>query len=796
MKWIEPADFSIPPEISTALGGHSIVVQALVERCFHHRHDKIQDLSQSQLEDEVGRVRAYLDPDCYQPCSFIDLPGMASAIERLVAAIQKQEPILIWGDFDVDGQTSTALLSSALRSLGGKVETYIPDRFKESHGINLPKLKHYLEKGFRLILTCDTGISALEPVDLANDHNVDVIITDHHDLPPILPQALAVINPRLLPGDHPLSSLPGVGVAYELIAGLLHRFGREQEKLEYLDFVALGIIADLAIIKGDVRYLLQLGIQQLRLSQRPGLRAIFERVELDPSGLTEDHVGFLIAPRLNALGRLADANIGVDLLTTQDLSSARIMALQLEALNTRRRFMTSSVFQGALTQIRAAPEILDQPVIILDNPSWPSGVIGIVASRLVERFGKPVLLITSGEDGIGRGSARSVEGINITNVLTQVSDRLLTFGGHPMAAGFSLPFSGIPDFRKAVIRRVQPLAKSEASLKIDGYLPFSSVDIGLVEDIERLAPFGPGNPPLTLVCRNLRIKNHTILGREEEHLSIRVVEEETGNSQRVIWWQGAGWALPEGIFDLAYQVRSRNVRGNTEILVEWVDFRLVSQETTTVSLSRWKPKIVDYRNEPHPLAMLKLILARGDYQIWAEGESVKKLATSGIPSKDRNELGPVENLIIWTIPPGPQELQAVVNACVPQRIFLFGQQPERENPQYFLSRLSGLVKYVIRHDQGMVSLTQLAAATAQRVSSVKRGLEWLASQGAITVKFEEKQEMVLIEGGGNFSEPFEQRAWQQVVGILTETEAFRNFFVKADLQILTGMMDVMTESNK
>jgi single-stranded-DNA-specific exonuclease len=794
MKWIEPVDFPVPPDITTELGGHSIVIQALVERCFHHRLDQIQGLSQSQIEDEVRRVRAFLDPACYQPCSFIELPGMELAIERLVGAIHKQEPILIWGDFDVDGQTSTALLSSALRSLGAQVDTYIPDRLKESHGINLPKLQHFLEKGFRLVLTCDTGISALEPVDLANDQNVDVIITDHHDLPPILPKALAVINPRLLPANHPLSSLPGVGVAYELIVGLLHKFGREQEKLEYLDLVALGIIADLAIIKGDARYLLQLGIQQLRLSRRPGLRAIFERVELDPSGLTEDHVGFLIAPRLNALGRLADANIGVNLLTTQDLPTARIMALQLEALNTRRRFMTSNVFQGALAQIRAAPEILEQPVIILDNPSWPSGVIGIVASRLVERYGKPVLLITSGEDEIGRGSARSVEGINITNVLSQVSELLLTYGGHPMAAGFSLPFSRIPEFRKAVIRRVQPLAKSEASLKIDGYLSFSSLDIGLVEDIERLAPFGPGNPPLTLVCRNLRIKNHTILGREEEHLSIRVVEEETGNSQRVIWWQGAGWALPEGVFDLAYRVRSQNVRGNTEILVEWVDFRLVNQDAETVTLSRWKPKIVDYRNEPHPLTMLQLILAKGDYLIWAEGESVKKLVTSGIASKARNELGPVENLIIWTIPPGPQEFQAVVKACVPQRIYVFGYQLERDNPHDFITRLSGLVKYVIKHNQGMVSLEHLAAATAQRVSSVKRGLEWLASQGAITVKFEEKQEMVLIEVGSASKEKIEQRAWEQVVGILTETEAFRNYFLKADLQILISMMDAMFES--
>ncbi len=788
MKWIEPKNNPVPPEISAVVGGNPLVTTALVERGFFYPPDEIQHLSQSDIIDVVKRARAFLDPEFYQPRSFAELPGMEIAVERLSQAIRSQEKILIWGDFDVDGQTSTALLASALKSVGALVDTYVPDRIRESHGINLSKLKQFMENQYRILLTCDTGISAVEEVNYATQEKLDVIITDHHDLPAQLPQALTVVNPRLLPDNHPLSNLPGVGVAYELAVGLLQQFNREQEKKEYLDLVALGIVADLAILKGDVRYLLQLGIQALRSSKRPGIRAMMERIEIDPTGVTEDHVGFLLAPRLNAIGRLADANLGVEILTTQDIAKARIMALQLEALNTRRRFLTSSVFQGAMAQIRADPDILTKPILILDNPSWPSGVIGIVASRLVERYAKPVMLITTGDDGIGRGSARSIEGVNVSNLLTQVSDILCTYGGHPMAAGFSLPISRISEFRNAVNRLVQLADKTESSLSIDGYLPISSLDLGLVHDLERLAPFGPGNPPLTLVSRNLKIKSHATLGREEEHLSIRVLDETTGTRHRIVWWQGAGWSLPEGSFDLAYHVRSQNVRGEKEILVEWVDFRPLKDGETTTQIIDFTPIIIDYRNEPHPLALLNLLISKTESQVWAEGEAVKKLVLSGIASKYRGDLEPCENLIVWTLPPGPLEFQAVVESCVPKRIYLFGQNPESDVPDSFIARLSGMVKYAIKHHQGKVNLPHLASRTAQRVTSIQRGLEWLASQGIITLSYVDHQNATILVGDGKLQESIPKQAWEQVVMTLSETAAFRNYFLKTNVQFISTMV--------
>ena len=796
MKWIEPKNIPVPVELTAEVGGNQLVLRALVERGFVHHFDEIQHLPQSELTAEVQRARAFLDPDCYQPRSFDELPGMQIAVERLSRAIQERERILIWGDFDVDGQTSTALLATALRSVGALIDTYIPDRIKESHGINLQKLRQLMVNDYQVLLSCDTGISALEPVDYANQNNVDVIITDHHDLPLQLPDALAVVNPRFLPGNHPLSYLPGVGVAYELAVGILNKFDREQQKYEYLDLVALGIIADLAHLKGDVRYLLQMGIKALRSSTRPGLRAMMERIELDPPGITEDHVGFLLAPRLNALGRLADANLGVELLTTQDTSKARIIALQLEALNTRRRFLTTSVFQGALAQIRANPEILDRPIMILDNPSWPSGVIGIVASRLVERYGKPAILITAGEDGVGRGSARSVEGVNVTALLSHVRELLSTYGGHPMAAGFSLPLFNVPEFRSAVLRQLHPTERPESFLLIDGYLPLSALNLDLVLDLERLSPFGPGNPPLTLVSRSLRMKSHSFLGREEDHLAIRVIDETTGASQRVVWWQGAGWSLPEGLFDMAYHVRSQSIRGDMEILVEWVDYRQVDHDPSTIQLLDWKPIITDYRDEPHPLTMLKLLLSKGESQVWAEGEAPKKLVTSGITSKLRGDLEPGENIIIWTLPPGPLEFRTVIQSCVPKRIFLFGLDPESDIPENFITRLSGLIKYIIKQNQGKVNLNQLAALTAQRVASIQRGLEWLVSQGYISVTYEDKQDIFILALNEKPLENNQKRIWEQMVETLSETAAFRNYFLKTQIQNISALILEISRSRK
>ena len=286
-----------------------------------------------------------------------------------------------------------------------------------------------------------------------------------------------MVNPKLLPRDIRWLDLPGVGVAYKLAEALYER-ARRPRRSRQLDLVALGIVADLALQRGDTRYLLQRGLAALRDTQRPGLVVLLELADLNPTWLTEEHIGFVLGPRLNAAGRLADANACVDLLTTNDIGRARILAADLEAFNTERKLLCNQVEQGAEAQIDRDPSLLEGAALVLSNPTWPAGVIGIVASRLVERYGKPTILIAPPPGEVARASARSVAGMNITAAMAAHADLLVNFGGHPMAAGFGIDPERIPELRRALSRTVAAMqadAHVEAGLRIDGILPLAEL---------------------------------------------------------------------------------------------------------------------------------------------------------------------------------------------------------------------------------------------------------------------------------------------------------------------------------
>jgi single-stranded-DNA-specific exonuclease len=757
--WVEPIEIAVPEALQAAVGGHPLVIRTLVQRGLN----------------DIQAAQGFLDPNLYTPTPPTHLPGLGEAADRLVRAIQSHKPICVWGDFDVDGQTATTTLFSALSELGANVTFHIPVRASESHGVNLAVLKQILAGGVELLLTCDTGISAYEAIDYAHENGLEVLITDHHALPSNLPQADAIVNPQMLPPGHPLRTLPGVGVAFQLVKELYGRFGREQECSQYLDLAALGIVADVALQTGDTRYLLQLGLQELRHVRRLGLQAMMERAELSPTFLTEEHIGFILGPRLNALGRLQDASLGVELLTTSDLGRARSLALQLESLNDRRKLYTSQVLQGALAQIEGEPKLLNDPVLVLSHPAWPASVVGIVASHLVERYHKPAVLISAPPGQAARGSARSVEGIDITALLGSQAGMLAGYGGHPMAAGFSLEAERIPELRRGLSRAVEKLGMvaAEPVLQIDDYLPITELSLDLVADLERLAPFGPGNPPLTLVSRGLSLKSVAAIGREEEHLSLTVEDEASHTTQRVVWWGGAGWPLPEGRFDLAYSMRASTFRGQRDLQVEWIDFQPVEEGGVTLA-SRPALQVIDYRQEAHPFPVLQRLLSEEDIQVWREADAMQKLS-----GQDRYELTHSPSLVIWTIPPGPDELRQSLEAVQPERVYLFAVDPKLDRPEDFLKRLAGLVKHALANRKGQTKLTELAAATAQREATVQKGLAWLTARGHLTILETNGEKIELVSGGT----PAPGEASQlegQIRALLQETAAFRLYYARAD----------------
>ncbi|MFB0534148.1 MAG: single-stranded-DNA-specific exonuclease RecJ [Anaerolineae bacterium] len=767
-EWIEPQDVEIPQELQSAIGGHPLVSKTLARRGF----------------TELEAARAFLDPDCYRPASPTDLPNMAEAVDRLEEAIRRRETICVWGDFDVDGQTGTTLLVSTLRDSSASVTYHIPVRRTESHGLNLPVLERLIGEGVRLVLTCDTGVTDHEAIAYAQARGVDVVVTDHHDLPPTLPEACAIVNPKMLPETHPLRELPGVGCAYKLAEELYSRAGRPGATAQYLDLVALGIVADVAVQTGDTRYLLQRGLEALRHTERLGLQVMMEVAELDPNWLSEEHIGFVLGPRLNALGRLADANVAVELLTTDSLERARILSTELEGLNAQRKLLCDQVFQAAQAQIERDPSLLEHSALVLSHPSWPAGVVGIVASRLAERYHRPTVLIATPPGELGRGSARSIEGINITAAIAAHQEMLVNFGGHPMAAGLTIDPEGIPEFRRALSRTVSEMlpdlkgfGKPLGSLQIDGHLSLADLSLDLVEDLERLAPFGAGNPPLTLVSKGLSLTSHSTIGRTGEHLQL-IVEDEEGTAQRVIWWQGADWPLPQGRFDLAYVVRASDYRGQRDVQVEWVDARPIEELVLGV-VEGPAVEIVDYRREPSPRQVLERLRAQEDVQIWSEAE-----ARAEVAGQDRYELKPSKGLIIWTTPPGPAELQAVLEKVAPTTVYLFGIDPGLDQPETFLKRLAGLTRYALSSNQGRANVSTLAAATAQREATVRQGIAWLTARGHLVVLSEEGDEIQLAEG----SQVVDPKGFQKTLGslkvLLEETAAYRAHFARADKESL------------
>jgi single-stranded-DNA-specific exonuclease len=765
-SWTEPKPITVPSDVQAAVGGHPLVARTIIQRGI----------------SEPSAAIAFLDPNHYQPASPQEMPGIDLAIERLVAALSREERICVWGDFDVDGQTSTTLLVSALREHGGDISYHIPVRATESHGVNLPGLKDELAKGAQLILTCDTGITANEAVEYAQCQGVDVIITDHHDLPPELPPAFAVVNPKMLPEEHPLATLPGVGVAYKLVEALYHHFRRENDIESFLDLVALGIVADVALQRADTRYLLQRGLAVLRNSQRLGLQVLMEMAGLQPASLTEEHIGFIIGPRLNALGRLSDANEIVDFLTTDDLSAARMGAHRLEGLNTERKLLTEQVFKGTLAQIESNPELGQLSVIVLAHTTWPAGVIGIVASRLVERYSKPVVLISTPDGELARGSARSIEGINITQAIATQGDLLQGFGGHPMAAGLAMDRQKINDFRAGLARTVQAMRKDlpdEPPLQIDAELSFSELSLDLVADLERLAPFGAGNPAVVLQSCALELVDLRTVGQGEVHRIVKLKDEQ-GCEQKVIWWQGSDWPEPTGKIDLAYKIRSSSFRGVKELQLEWIDSRPAVSNHINLDVAPTEIEVIDYRLTAEPRAYLNKLAAQADTIVWNETGR-----EDGLPGVNRTAMSPHTKLVIWSAPPGPDELHQALMAVRPGVAALFANPSATDTVEDFLKYLLGLVKYALRKYSGITDLVTLAAACGQRTRTVALGLAWLEAQGQISVTISDFDDVTLSPySSTRLDHTGRDDVISRLVEALEETKAYRKYFQHADKDIL------------
>lgn len=456
--------------------------------------------------DSVDAARFFLygsASDLYSP---LLLPDMEKACERIKYAIDKKEKILIYGDYDVDGQTSVAILMDVLKRLGAEVSYYIPNRIEEGYGLKEEPIREAKERNFSLVITVDCGSTAFKESLVCKELGIDLIVTDHHEFHEEIPYAVAFVNPNRRDCKYPDKDLAGVGIAFKLAQSLLGLSAEDKKLYSYMDLVALGTIADVVPLQGENRIFAKEGLKVLSDTERTGLIALKEvsRVRGKVKGY---HVGFILGPRLNACGRISDADLGVRLLLSEDKMEAERMAKLLDDYNRERQGIEKEILSHAMEKIDKEINLEEERIIVLSDRDWHPGVIGIVASKILDRLYRPVILIALKGD-IGKGSGRSLGGFHLFEILEKLKSRLISFGGHRYAAGLNILPQEIEIFRKE-INSVARMNFSQEDitpvLEIDAEISFRDIGKKFIREIEFLSPYGTGNPRPLFASRNVEI---------------------------------------------------------------------------------------------------------------------------------------------------------------------------------------------------------------------------------------------------------------------------------------------------
>ena len=519
--------------------------------------------------DTVDAGKQFFSPSLSTMPDPLLLKGMLVAVERLLRALKNGEMVCIYGDYDVDGITGTALLVSFLRQVGFSCGYFIPNRFDDGYGLNEEALQHIIDLGSTLIMSVDCGITALKEAVFCQKAGVDLIILDHHMPRESIPEATAVVNPLQSGCSYPFKMLAGVGVAFNLLVALRSRMRKdglfgvsdEPDLRDWLDLVALGTIADVVPLVGQNRTYVHFGLQKLEKTCRPGVAAL-KKVAGITESVTCGQVGFRLAPRLNAAGRMESAVPGVDLLLNNSADECAIIADELDTANAERQAVERGILEQAIAMVDdgAYPACKS---IVLASQSWHQGVIGIVASRMVERYHRPTILIAIDEHGCAKGSGRSIPGFHLLEAITACSEHIDRFGGHRYAAGVGLNAGNIEGFTaafEAVAGKILGDSELMPTLDIDADVSPPQVDLALVQELRRMEPFGAGNPEPTLMMRGVTVVDRRIVG--DGHLKLRI--SAAGQIFNAIAFRQAE-CLTDGVLDIAF-VPECNTWNNTTSL--------------------------------------------------------------------------------------------------------------------------------------------------------------------------------------------------------------------------------------
>jgi single-stranded-DNA-specific exonuclease len=527
---------------------------------------------------DLKSARLFLEGALAQLHSPMHLAQMDKAVQRLSEAIEKQELILVYGDYDVDGITSTALVLRTLRGAGvRKIIYYIPKRLEEGYGLHRETLEKAVKNGCRLVITVDCGISGVEEAEYLREQGVDLIITDHHEPPEILPPAYAIINPKLLSSEYPWPELAGVGVAFKFLQALAENMPEVTECLyENLDLVAMGTIGDVVPLLDENRILVREGLKRLAKTTNIGLQALLKQLRLD-SNTTAEQVAYVIAPRINATGRLNAPTVALQLFLTNDPSVARRLAEELDLANRERQAIEERVLNEALSMLETDYNPERDRVIVLAGEGWHPGVIGIVASRIVDRYYRPTVMIGL-EAGVGRGSARGIPGFNWFKALQACDPLLERYGGHEMAAGLTIKAQQIDELRETLNRNAAQTLGTDALqpfLTVEDRVELPLITLDLARELMRLAPFGSGNPAPILICHDIKVIHGRAVGENSRHLKLKI-------SDGTVTRDGIGFGFGEltdevvqaGRVDLAFCVGENTWNAVTDVQLVIKDLKI------------------------------------------------------------------------------------------------------------------------------------------------------------------------------------------------------------------------------
>ena len=597
-------------------------------------------------EDSLSRFLAPSLDDLHDPYLLHD---MDKAVNRIRRAIEQGEFILVYGDYDADGMTSASILKETLEQLGAECLVYLPNRFTDGYGPNASVYKYFIEQqGISLIVTVDNGVAGHEAIDLAQSMGVDVIVTDHHSLPAVLPDAHAIVHPEHPESDYPFKHLAGCGVAFKLACALL-----EEVQVELLDLVAIGTIADMVSLTDENRIMVQYGLEVLRNTQRLGLQELFEIAGISSSDLTEETVAFQLAPRLNALGRLDDPNPAIELLTGFDDEEVREIALMIQDKNEERKEIVQAIYEEAKSLVDP-----NKSVQVLAKEGWNPGVLGIVAGRLLEELGQTVIVLNI-EDGRAKGSARSIEAVDIFEALDPHRELFIAFGGHAGAAGMTLEvdkLEALSELLEAYITEKGLDVATKNNLRLDEELDLEALTIETVKNFERLAPFGMDHQKPVFYIRDFQVENARTMGAGNAHLKLKI-SKGSANFEVVAFGKGSMATEFAQVKDLelAVTLSVNQWNGQTALQLMMVDARvdgvqLFNIRSKSVELPEGVP-VLDFtsdlpemlsspaivvKNIPEDLSLLKQVLQEQDFSaIYFKNDIAKAYYLTGYGTREQ-----------------------------------------------------------------------------------------------------------------------------------------------------------------